>query len=116
MTDPPHRVSIDAALMLIANGRRRAALRVLIEAAPESVATDRLAAELAEPSAADGRLLSSLRHLHLPRLDAAGVVVYDPAENTARYVETEPLERLLRYVDRELPAAPSYPSEVPDDT
>lgn len=69
---------------LLAAERRRAALDVLAGRTTPAALTD-VARALAEQEAADDpdeaaveRVAVTLHHVHLPRLDAAGVADYDP--------------------------------------
>lgn len=73
--------------VLLANRRRRLALRVLRASStplPAGELADRIAErEYEEPTVNDRRsIYLSLYHNHLPRLDDAGVVVYDETEGT----------------------------------
>lgn len=117
MTDQPTpEDSLDELYDVLSNGRRRFVLRYLRDRT-DPVPSGRLAALLAsrERSGADGdeadvrRVEVSLRHVHLPRLDDAGLVVYDHERGVVAAPSSH--ERLARSVRRT-----ERFSRVPDDT
>ncbi|WP_254545813.1 DUF7344 domain-containing protein [Halomarina pelagica] len=87
-------LSVDAIFELLGDRRRRRVLtyldryerRVDLNDLAESLTDDRNG-----PTA--GRFALTLHHTHLPKLDDAGVVTYDP---TDRIVEREPVADRLR--------------------
>lgn len=96
-------IEFDAVLDLCRHEHRRIVLAVL-EDRQRSVTVDDLAKAVVErdyhaPSTEVGdetvtRIETTLHHLHLPKLDGAGVVEYDPerrlAEPTAQFDRIEP--------------------------
>lgn len=93
---------LDEVLQLLASERRRTALSALRDRRGEPVPVDLLVDLVAErerppPGPASHRELVEidLHHVHLPRLADAGVIAYDPVEETVRYEEAELLESLL---------------------
>jgi hypothetical protein len=93
--------------VLLANRRRRLALRVLRESStplPAGELSDRIAKrEYEEPTVNDRRsIYLSLYHDHLPRLDEAGVAVYDEDEGSvAPGLNFDSITRALREVNRQ---------------
>lgn len=93
--------STDAVLELLADRRRRAALRHLSTSDGE-VDLDDVIGALAPDDPTDLRV--ALHHHHLPRLDDAGVVTYDAAAGTVEYHPDRRVESLLAFVAEELEA------------
>lgn len=102
-----HALSIDDALSLLANARRRHLLVFLVEQAPQDVTLESAVEALArvetdssgdEPS---DSIHIQLVHSHLPRLENTGVVSYHRDCQMITYHRDPTLERLLRTV-REL--------------
>lgn len=96
---------VDAVLTGLSHDHRRTALAVLRDA-PGSVATADLASAVhrqvpevtgRHPASVDD-LRVSLRHGHLPKLDEADLVEYDPEAGRATYSEHPTLERVFRIV------------------
>lgn len=78
---------LDATFEALANRRCRVALRQLAESDDALVVgdlADRLAEEL-DDAASEDRLRTALHHTHLPKLDDAGVVEYDPDRGLVRF-------------------------------
>jgi len=102
--DPPVSVTPGEAFDLLANGRRRRVVERLCESdgeLPLSEVAQRLAgAETETAEEADGRYKSvyvSLQQTHLPKLQDAGVLVYD---EDARSVKSGPaLSEIRTYVE-----------------
>lgn len=97
-------VSLDAVFSLLADRRRRLVLRYFLDAPTTVASIDDLVDVLHEVDgdpAADLRL--HLYHLHLPRLEAAGVVDFDPGRGVVRYLGSPRLERFLRAAGDERP-------------
>lgn len=89
--------SLDAIFRLLGSERRRNALYVLYQrTGPLGVAD--LAAEVASLEDADPeRVATALHHVHLPRLDAAGVVEFDGERAQVRLADHS--ERFGRYLN-----------------
>lgn len=88
--------------VLLAKRHRRLLLRILRESGA-SLTTVELANRIAErayehPSASDQRnVYLALYHDHLPRLEEAGVIVYDESEGTV--APDRNFDRLVRFVE-----------------
>lgn len=96
----PTEERIDAMFDVLADARRRRVVRIL-RSCEEPVPVPTLAEALAgrEPGDPDpDQLVISLRHVHLPKLDATGVVEYTPEGSRIRYDAPALLERLLEQV------------------
>jgi hypothetical protein len=105
MTTEPHTVTTDELLDLIAHERRRAVVRRLIEADDGRASVAELVPETGGepgPTERDIRVRIELHHHHLPKLERAGVVEYDPRNGDVRYRPDPRLERLVRFVSAEL--------------
>ncbi|MFC7156824.1 hypothetical protein ACFQPA_15410 [Halomarina halobia] len=85
---------VDTVFGLLSDGRRRRVLTYLDRHEPR-IEVGRLAERLTEgrDGATPEAVAIALHHVHLPKLDAAGVVSYDAA---ARTVEREPAADQLR--------------------
>lgn len=102
MAPPSTERPIDDLLTSLADWRRRAVLRHLAardDAGP--VVIEAVAAAVAPDAADEERLRVRLHHRHLPALDDAGLVEYDPASRTVRYRRDERVETLLALLDEE---------------
>ncbi len=111
--------SLDLVFDLLSNGRRRYALYYLNQRsdgvatvaalAKNVVAFERVAAEDADrdstrspsdrdgESAGRGTVRLELRHVHLPKLEGAGVLEYDRRSETVRYWGQPSLEEWLEH-------------------
>jgi hypothetical protein len=92
------------ALRLLADTRRRRALEYL-RTHGEYVAVDRVAERLAADSPRDvdpGGVAIALRHVHLPKLAAAGAVDHDVEGDAVGYAADDAVDRLLTFVVEEL--------------
>ena len=102
MTDerdaPSGCVDVSEAHRLLASPTRRTVLDELRDRRPDEVALPALARAVAGREAeSDGQSLGvHLHHTHLPKLDAAGVVDYDPDAATVRYSGDPTVEEYLR--------------------
>jgi DNA-binding transcriptional ArsR family regulator len=88
---------LDAVFDVLADARRRRVVRIVRDAA-DAWTVDALADALAahESGRSDlERLGLSLRHVHLPKLDAANVVDYDPDRSSVRYERAPLVESIL---------------------
>ena len=99
-------ISIDEALRLLADRRRRQILIHLQASGDEAVSVDELAAAIADRASASGdghedavhRTAIELHHRHLPRLADADLVDFDATDATVSYRPDAPVEDLLRVV------------------
>ncbi len=96
--------SLDVVFDVLADKRRRFALYYLHESADETATIEEVAeyvASLEEPSCEPDvhrtRIVTSLQHAHLPKLEEAGVVEYDQRSETIRYWRQPSLEELLEH-------------------
>ncbi len=116
-TDPPHvlraepavsRPSFDDIFKLLSEKRRRYAVHYL-SSTPEGVATlsdlvEQVATWETETSAGDvpedyrRRVEASLHHTHLPKLDDANIIDYDPRSESVRYWGQPVLEEYAEHV------------------
>jgi hypothetical protein len=103
--------STDELLRLVSDRRRRAVLNHLRENGDGAVTVDELVDGIpadgfgsADERTARARVELQLRHVHLPKLDAAGIVEYDAGSATVRYRPGDRggLERLLEFLSDEL--------------
>lgn len=88
---------------MLADARRRQTLQVLCEA-DEPLALEDLAREVAAREGSDTgaseeeieRVLISLYHIHVPKLEANGIVEFDSSQRTVALSESSPpIERWL---------------------
>jgi DNA-binding transcriptional ArsR family regulator len=96
----PDEEEVDAVFGVLSDARRRRVIRIL-RAREGPVSVTALAEALAadEPGTPDpDRLVVSLRHVHLPKLDATGVVEYVPERSRVGYDRRPLVERLLDLV------------------
>ena len=104
--DEESRPFIDEVFAVLADWRRREVSRFFIETDAETASVDDLALLVAGcrpgdaegPSPAHGDLVAALEERHLPRLDAVGVIDYDPRSGTVRYRGQPTLEKWLEHV------------------
>lgn len=107
MKDITTSVSTETVLTLTADFRRRKVLRHLMEIGEEAIPFDELVAgmkdDVSPPTRATGdaeeRLRIDLRHMHLPKLAAAGLIDYDERNGTLQYHSREDIEALVRFVE-----------------
>ncbi|MFC4449415.1 DUF7344 domain-containing protein [Halorussus aquaticus] len=92
-------LSLDATFELLAHADRRVILRYLRDAPGESATRDELADHLASERAEQSgerpdrdRVLSTLHHVHVPKLVDAGVADYDARTGEIRYWGSDRLE------------------------
>lgn len=101
----PSKLSRTDLLEILTSDRRRRALAVLRDHSGR-VSVAALSADLAADAGSDSqRVRFELRHTHLPKLAAAGLVSWDDEAGTVRTVARPPgadrrLERLLEAADR----------------
>jgi hypothetical protein len=91
---------VDATFDVLSNARRRRIIRIL-RTHENAVSVMTLAEALAarEPGEPDpDQLVVSLQHVHLPKLDATGVVEYGPERSQVRYEEPRLVEDLLERI------------------
>ena len=104
--DEEPRPFIDDVFGALADWRRREVSRFFIETDAETASVDDLALLVAGcrpgdaegPPPAHGDLVAALEERHLPRLDAVGVIDYDPRSGTVRYRGQPTLEKWLEHV------------------
>ena len=104
--DEEPRPFIDDVFGALADWRRREVCRFFVETDVETASVDDLALLVAGcrpgdaegPSPAHGDLVAALEERHLPRLDAVGVIDYDPRSGTVRYRGQPTLEKWLEHV------------------
>lgn len=102
---------LDTVFDILSNRRRRIVLAHLRECEDEWVSVDALGAEVAAweleltgpTSVSEESISIDLAHGHLPRLDAAGVVVYDDDRRRVTYRGDDRVERFLDLAEREGP-------------
>lgn len=101
--------SFDEVLDVISSPRRRSALYYLKDRADGTVSLDGLAERVRErestipatsTSVSTDEVKISLAHAHLPKLDTAGIVEYDPDDATVRYRANPALESCLEHAER----------------
>ena len=93
--------SIDEVFDLLADDCRRRVCLFLCRCKVEVVTLSDLV-EALEPDGDEEtreRLKINLHHRHLPKLDEAGIVDYDPRSNTARYWGQPTLEKWAEHVE-----------------
>ncbi|MFC6718879.1 hypothetical protein ACFQGT_14650 [Natrialbaceae archaeon GCM10025810] len=101
---PKSAPSLDVVFDLLANRRRRYALYYLYDR-PDGVSSlddlvdGVLTYEVIEGDVEDHRttVRTSLQHVHLPKLEDAGIVEYDPRSETVRYWTQPSLEEWLEH-------------------
>ena len=104
--DGEPRPFIDDIFGVLADWRRREVCRFFLETDADTASVDDLAMLVAGCRPADGEgrtpphdeLAAGLEERHLPQLDAAGVVDYDPRSETVRYWGQPTLEKWLEHV------------------
>ncbi|AZH23940.1 DUF7344 domain-containing protein [Haloplanus aerogenes] len=92
---------LDAVFEVLADARRRRIIRILRTQDGDTVPVPALAQTLATREPTDpepDQLVISLRHVHLPKLDATGVIEYTAERSQVRYCGPSLVERLLDQV------------------
>ena len=109
MAKETHTVSTEIALRVVADPCRRSILTQLIDGEKTVVTTDTLVDRISPenpPPKTTGThadsLLIAVQHIHLPKLEDANLIEYDPRTKTIRYTPNERVERVLRFVTEEL--------------
>lgn len=93
-------------LRLLAPRRRRAVMRTLMEEPNATHAVEDVVDALedvygqTDDAGSPEFLRSSLHHTHLPKLDDADVLEYDPQDGTVQYEGDETLEQWVEQIDR----------------
>jgi hypothetical protein len=92
---------IDEVFALLSNDCRRRVCLFLRRAGIEVATLDDLVDALASDASDEERerLAINLHHRHLPKLDEAGIVDYDPRSNTARYWGQPTVEKWAEHVE-----------------
>ena len=104
--DEEPRPFIDDVFGVLADWRRREVCRFFVETDVETASVDDLAMLVAGCRLSDAEgpppthddLVTALEERHLSRLDAVGVVDYDPRSGTVRYRGQPTLEKWLEHV------------------
>ncbi|MFB6196634.1 MAG: hypothetical protein ABEI80_10715 [Haloplanus sp.] len=94
----PDEDRLDVVFEVLSDARRRRIIRILRTDEYRTPTVTALAEALASRESRDAsadRLVGSLRHVHLPKLDAADVVEYAPDRSHVRYDDAPLVERLL---------------------
>lgn len=101
-SEPHGSVSVDTVLDLLAHRHRRELLGYVIDSAGETSPIDdvttslcRQDSERTDTCSDRDRIELSLRHTHLPKLVAAGVIEYDSRSRELRYRRHDRLETVL---------------------
>jgi len=92
---------IDAVFDVLSDARRRRVIRTLRARDGDATSVPALAESLAvrEPNESDPDcLVVSLRHVHLPKLEATGVVEYTDERSRVRYTDSPMVEHLLEQI------------------
>ena len=92
---------IDEVFELLSNDCRRRVCLFLRRTGIEVATLDDLVEALASAESDEERerLAINLHHRHLPKLDEAGIVDYDPRSNTARYWGQPTVEKWAEHVE-----------------
>lgn len=93
--------TLDSVLYLVTDQRRRCLLYVLERVHPKGVDLDDLArtvVEVDEDATSVDRVRTDLVHHQLPRMAAAGVIEYDRESSHVRYIGSDLLEEMLRWM------------------
>ena len=109
----PSMIELDELFSILASTRRRHALYCIVAAPSSTLATAELADRLTvlEERATGGQhdrteIELTLRHSHLPKLDDAGVIDFDPAQSVLVYRGGRRTDRWIdRVMDEELATA-----------
>lgn len=108
-------LSLDATLGLLANRERRLILDHLRDSTDSTATVGELVEHLLERKAQQtgerpgyDHVMSTLHHVHVPKLVDSGVVEYDPRRQEIRYWGNE---RLERWHDRIREETPKFPQE-----
>lgn len=86
---------------LLSNRRRRRLISYLIEDADKAIAVDRLIMYLrsVEEDAESENIRLALEHLHLPKLEQAGLITYTADGNSVEYRPHDQLEELFAFLE-----------------
>lgn len=110
MTPISQTISTDEALKLVADQRRRAVLEHLMNNGDQPVSVEELADRIADSDSprtgSDGEYVAGIRvglhHTHLPKLDAHGIIEFDPQRETVTYQSQHHVEELVRFVSQHM--------------
>jgi hypothetical protein len=100
-------VDTERAFELLAHSRRRELMRCLVETPDRTWHVASLASDVVSrgrtwagsPEVRD--IVVSLHHVHLPKLDDAGLIAYDPRSRTVSNVDREAIAAVFEAADRE---------------
>lgn len=101
-------VTTDELLEVVVDPRRRLVLRYLCDNPGRAVTVGELADFLADDDAGSERAdhreskRIPLEHVHLPKMDAAGVIDFDGQTAELRSVPRQRVQSLLEFIDEEL--------------
>lgn len=91
-------ISLDTALQIVADTRRRLLLCYLRDASEDAVSADKLVEHIcteSTPARDPVQVRIRLHHEYLPQFEKAGLIEYDPRQRTVRYRPDELVETLL---------------------
>jgi DNA-binding transcriptional ArsR family regulator len=105
-----HSVPTNKVLALVSDQTRRRLIRHLIASNDETVEVNDLIRDLRRDQSnsthtshsTSTHLRIELQHVHLPKLDEAGVVDYDSRSTTVRYNSIDNVEKLVTFITEEL--------------
>lgn len=89
--------SLETVFEILADRDRRAICRYLVSEASGVATVEEIADALTETEASSQRLALNCHHRHLPKLDDAGLIEYDPRSNAVRYWGQPTLEKWLEH-------------------
>ncbi|WP_152418847.1 DUF7344 domain-containing protein [Natronorubrum sulfidifaciens] len=103
-------ISLDEILSMVAHEQRRVVLRTLTRTDEDAVAvsalTEQVAEQLQNGDLPDDdhrqRVRTALHHIHLPKLDACGMIVYDTETNLVRDGTGKQSQQLLATLESSL--------------
>lgn len=95
-------IDLDSCFALLSDSRRRAVIRYFGERQTHAVDIDELTeyiyANTTDEALTHSDILTSLIHIHLPKLSNAGVLEHDPVRHTVTYRGSELMEDVLDVV------------------
>lgn len=76
--------SLDTVFDVLSDQERRHVCAYLLDVKPDVLTVGDMVADLADDETERRRLATALHHEHLPKLEATGVIEYDPRSRTVR--------------------------------